>query len=121
MPRQTNPDPEEQEQLEVLKRALTLVAEHRNELSREATSNTNPVHAFVELVQHRWLDKKEFEKLLGKGFFERWVKEYYRKTPENSAAIAHLRQLRKKLRQEMWQEVNEGKRPHPLDVVRTRK
>lgn len=106
----------EQEQLAILRQALHLAKEHRSELSTSAVANTNPIHVFIELVQHKWLDKKDFEKLMGKGSFSRWVLGPSRRGPEDSEAMSHLRHLRGLLKQELWRQVDSGERPHPLDL-----
>lgn len=106
----------EREQLEILRRSFDLVKEHRTELSPDAVGNTNPIHVFIELVQHKWLEKRDFEKLMGKGSFSRWVLGPSRRVPEDSEAMSHLRHLRGLLKQEFWKEVDKGERPHPLDL-----
>lgn len=111
----SQPDPVEKEQLEILRRAFDLVKEHRTDLSPAAVGSTNPIHVFIELVQQKWLEKRDFEKLMGKGSFSRWVLGPSRRVPEDSEAMSHLRHLRGLLKQEFWEQVGKGERPHPLD------
>jgi len=51
---------------------------------------------------------------MGKGSFSQWVLGPSRRNQGDSEALSHLRHLRGLLKQEFWEQVDKGERPHPL-------
>lgn len=106
----------DEERLALLRVATQTIRDNIDVISLKARQTPHPFDMHVELVQEGLLSREDFDRLYCRGAYERRYSMRTRfRNPQDYEAYLRVRRLQKELHTEQWKEVDEGRRPHPLN------